>query len=486
MSLATQLLDYVRAAFSGLYLETLEPAEALRELATLCQQQGWSLATWDLESGLQSGSGSVPTVTDPLTAIRSLPGLATPDGTTLLALVHFHRFLNSPEIVQALWQQLQLGKTTRTFVVILAPTVTLPPELERSFVVLTHALPSREQLARIAHELVPDATLTPTESAAVLDAAAGLTRSEAEGAFALSLIRHDALQPEAVWELKAQALKRQALLTLTRTGETFAQLGGLAALKDFCRRALQPGRSVQPRGALLLSPPGCGKSAFCRALGQEVVRPVLTLDLGALYGSLVGETERNIRRALACVDALAPAILFVDELDKGLAGLGGEGDSGVSRRLFGTLLTWLAEHQSDVFFVGTANDIRRLPPEFTRAERLDGVFFLDLPGPNERAAIWTLYRRAYDVPASQPTPPDADWTGAEIKSCCRLAALLDVPLAEAARQVVPVARTAAETIDALRSWASGRCLAADHPGLYQRPVPEKPPRRKLSNASGTN
>lgn len=473
MPLATTIADYLRAAFSGLYIETHEPAEALRELAELCRTEQWTLAAWDLDQGLRlltgSAVASIP-APDPLAALRSLPALATTDGTTVLALSNFHRFVGSPEIIQALDHQLLAGKANRTFLVILAPVVQLPPELERQFVVLTHELPNREQLAQIAREVAPEVALSPGEQTVLLDAAAGLTRMEAEGAFALSLARHDALRPDAVWELKAQLLRKQNLLTLSRTSETFGSLGGLNALKDFCRRALQPGRSVKARGTLLLSPPGCGKSAFCRALGNEVGRPVLTLDIGRLMGSLVGETERNIRQALAIAEAMAPAILFVDELEKGLSGVNGSGDSGVSTRLFGTLLTWLAEHESDVFFVGTANDIRRLPPEFTRAERLDAVFFVDLPTPDQRQAIWSLYRRQYDVAASQRTPADDGWTGAEIKSCCRLAALLDMPLLDAARNVVPVATTAAEAVDQLRDWASGRCLSADQPGIYQKPA----------------
>ena len=117
---------------------------------------------------------------------------------------------------------------------------------------------------------------------------------------------------------------------------------------------------------------------------------------------------------------MAPCILFVDELEKGLAGIGGQGDSGVSTRLFGTLLTWLAEHESDVFFIGTANDISKLPPEFTRAERLDAVFFLDLPAEAGRKAIWEMYRREFGIAANQKQPADDNWTGAEIRACCRL------------------------------------------------------------------
>jgi ATPase family associated with various cellular activities (AAA) len=444
MPLATILADYINAAFSGLYVETHEPEEALREIRQLCQQHhNWSLATWDIDRGLTipGQEAAVTSAADPLAAIRSLPSLATPDGTALLVLKNFQRFLNSAEIVQALQHQLQAGKAARTFVVILAPTVHLPIELERQFVVLQHELPSREQLGAIAREMVaddPGSVPTGRNWDALLDASAGLTRQEAEGAFALSLARHDALRPDAVWEIKAQSLKKQNLLSLYRGGDTFAQLGGMESLKDFCRRALQPGRSVKARGALLLSPPGCGKSAFCRCLGNEVGRPVLSLDIGRLMGSLVGQTESNIRQALQIAEAMAPSILFVDELEKGLSGVNGSGDSGVSTRLFGSLLTFLADHDSDVFFIGTANDIRRLPPEFTRAERLDGVFFVDLPTPEQRRAIWKLYRGMYDIGPSEPIPPDEGWTGAEIKSCCRLSALLDVSLTEAARNVVPV------------------------------------------------
>jgi hypothetical protein len=139
-----------------------------------------------------------------------------------------------------------------------------------------------------------------------------------------------------------------------------------------------------------------------------------------------------------------------------------------------------------VFFIGTANDISRLPPEFTRAERLDGIFFLDVPAGKDKDAIWTLYRQEYGIPESQNRPNDTDWTGAEVKSCCRLAALLDVPLTQAARQVVPVAVTAAEQIEKLRTWASGRCLSASAPGLYSRQGSEQPPGRRVQRDPSSN
>jgi len=142
--------------------------------------------------------------------------------------------------------------------------------------------------------------------------------------------------------------------------------------------------------------------------------------------------------------------------------------AGKTARVFGSLLTWLNDHESDVFFVGTCNDASKLPPEFARAERFDGVFFVDLPGRDQKDSIWGIYTRHYGLDAKQARPDDANWTGAEIKSCCRLASLLDVPLVQAAQNVVQVAVTAGDKIEGLRQWASGRCLSADRAGVYSR------------------
>jgi hypothetical protein len=494
MTLSEQLTDYVNAAFSGIYLLTAEPDEAQREIIALARQRGWKVAVWDVAAGLRlpsepgafrgdAGPG------DPLAVLRALPALADRDGTALLLLHNFHRFLGSPEVVQAAFAQLVSGKQQRTFLVVLAPVVQVPVELEKLFVVLEHPLPDRAQLERIARELTgdhPEEMPRGDDLQRVLDAAAGLTRYEAEGAFALSLTRHNALRPQSIWELKAQALKKNNLLALYRGGGRLDDLGGLASLKDFCRRALRPGRPVKPRGVLLLGVAGSGKSAFAKALGHEAGRPTLLLDVGSLLGSLVGQSEANLRQALRVADAMAPCVLFVDELDKALAGVGGAGDSGVATRLFGNVLTWLSDHTSDVFFVGTANDVSRLPPEFARAERFDGLFFLDLPTAPEKDLIWQLHRRQFGTPEGQARPDDTSWTGAEIKSCCRLAALLEVPLTQAARHVVPVAVTAAEQVQRLRAWASGRCLSASAPGVYRRDGEPAPRPGRRVNRGPTN
>ena len=198
-------------------------------------------------------------------------------------------------------------------------------------------------------------------------------------------------------------------------------------------------------------------------------RPTLILDIGALMGSLVGLSEERTRQALRIADAMAPCIVFCDEIEKGLSGVqaSGQTDSGVSARMFGTLLSYLNDHESDVYFVCSANDVSKLPPEFTRAERFDAIYFLDLPASREKEQIWRLYLERFGLEASQRRPQDREWTGAEIRACCRLASLLDIPLVEAASNIVPVAITAGESVERLRNWAAGlpvsgssRCLFA--------------------------
>lgn len=490
MNLSDRMIEYISACFTGLWVQSYEHEDALAEMAEMCRKEGWRLATWDVEAGFQipgqeNGQAADAGGNDPLAAIRALNALASPDSSALLVLVNFHRFINSPEVIQAVAKQIVAGKANRSFLVVLSPVIQIPTELEKQFIVVEHELPTREQTRKLLFSIATrEGELSEgPELEKVLDAAAGLTRFEAEGACSLSLVRHGRVTAETMWDLKSQTLKKTGLMSLHRSKEGFGTLGGLDSLKSFCLRAMrcQGHRNPlkRPRGVLLLGVPGTGKSAFAKALGHETERPTLILDIGALMGSLVGQTEQNIRQALKVADAMAPCIVFLDEVEKALSGVNNNGDSGVSARLFGTFLTWLNDHESDVFVVATCNDISRLPPEFARAERFDGVFFLDLPGSQQKAAIWKLYLQMFGLDPNQPRPEDRDWTGAEIRSCCRLASLLDLPLVAAARNVVPVAVTAKETVNRLREWASGRCLSADAPGIYVRSpmAPAKPARQ---------
>lgn len=495
MKLSDRLQELVRACFSGLWIESHEHEDALFEIKQLCREHQWRLATWDVDQGLRL-SGNPADVNDsgpdPLGAIRSMRAFETDDTVTLVVLSNFHRFLGSAEIIQSLARQIVDGKASRTIYVVLSPVVAIPTELEKHFFVIEHPLPTRQQVREIAEGVatqpgeLPDGDQLET----VLDAAMGLTRLEVENAFGLSLVRDSQIEPDSIWELKASMLKKSGSLQLHKSEDDFNSLGGLLSLKAFCKRSLlhqsRDNPLKRPRGVLLLGVPGTGKSAFAKALGKETGRPTLMLDVGALMGSLVGQTESNVRRALQIADAMSPCILFVDEIEKSLSGAAGSGnsDSGVSSRMLGTMLSWMNDHTSNVYVIATANDVSRLPPELTRAERFDGIIFLDLPGRDQKNQIWKQYIELFELDEDQRLPSDESWTGAEIRSCCRLAALLDIPLLQAGQNVVPVAVTASESVQNLRQWASGRCLDAEQSGLYNASAKRKTnsPRRSITRS----
>ena len=230
MQLSQQLSEYIAACFTGLWIQSHEHDDALAEIASLCREQDWRLAVWDVEQGLTlDGQGGEPETSgsDPLAAIRSINTLASPESSALLVLVNFHRFVNSAEITQALARQI----TT---------------ELEKQFIVLEHELPGRDQLDAIAQGIATEAEELPADMTPVLDAAAGLTRYEAEGAYSLSLVRHGRIQSDTIWELKTQTLKKSGLVELHRGSETFADLGGLDSLKAFCQRAMRRQGNNEP------------------------------------------------------------------------------------------------------------------------------------------------------------------------------------------------------------------------------------------------
>lgn len=484
--------ELIQAGFSGLWVRSYEPDEVERLFQAMGHQRQWKLLAWDCARGIRditpNAIGGVPNVQadTPVAALNKCDWRSEDNKPVILLMHNLHRWIDAPPVAQALQNQIIEGKTIRRFVCAVSPVVKLPSEIEKLVTVVEHPLPTTSELEKIGRELHEDIPPSP----ASLRAAAGLTRTAAENSFTLSLVRHGNVDPSVVWELKAQELEKSNALSLHKGAERFSDLGGLEALKSFCHRALTRNTGEKAKGVMLLGVPGTGKSAFAKALGNETERPTLCFDMNSLMSKYVGDSESNLKAALAVADAMSPCVLFVDEIEKALAGGASSqsGDSGVSRRLFGALLSWLNDHQSDVFFVGTCNDVQSLPPEFARAERFDATFFLDLPTFEERDAIWRNYIRAYGLrheDAVVETPPSEDWTGAEIKACCRLAKMLDVPLSAAAEYVVPVAVNARDKINALRDYAQSRCLSASKPGRYVRPTQaatQRAERRALSRA----
>jgi hypothetical protein len=480
MTLTEQLSEYVNAAFSGLWLHTAEPDEAEREITQHAQQQGWRLAVWDVANGLRlpgtNGQPSSDTVAnDPIAALRALPALADSNGTALLLLHQFHRFLGNPEVLQTTFSQLVAGKQQRTFLVVLSPIVTIPVELEKLFVVIEHPLPDRVALERIARELTSD---TPEDLPQgddlqrVLDAAAGLTRYEAEGAFSLSLTRHNELKPENIWELKTQALAKSGLCNLYR-GEprTFETLRGVDHIRRLTAQLLRPDCPIPPKGWLFVGPPNGGKTSVAKAIAADNHMPLVLADLPALKAKYVGESEGRVRQFTSLCEAMAPCCVLLDEIEDALAGATSEqsGDSGVSRDQLSTILKWRSESRARVFLIATCNEPQNLlkvkQGALFRDGRFDGIVFFDLPGREAKDAMWSLYRQHYHIPVGEPNPPDEGWAPGNIEVCCQRAVQYEAPLTEAALYVRP---TPQEDIERLREWADGRCLSASQAGLYRR------------------
>ena len=214
-TLSQSLRDYVAGCFTGVWIESREPQEAITEIAQLCREESWQLATWNIDQGLRVGSESAPEGNDPLAAVKAAGALGGQE-TSILVLENFHRFLTCVEIIQALVSQIHAGKQTRSIIIVLAPVLDLPPELEKLFVVIEHALPTREQLQEIAEGIGTEDGELPTgkELEQVLDAAGGLTRGEAESAFSASPGSAWPDPPETIWELKTQTLKKSGLLEM--------------------------------------------------------------------------------------------------------------------------------------------------------------------------------------------------------------------------------------------------------------------------------
>jgi hypothetical protein len=467
MLLSDRLRELIDAAFTGLWVQTYEPDEAIKEIQALAAAEQWQVVVKEPDPEL-----------DPVAVVRALLSMES-EKPMLLVLPNFTPYLGDPVVKQSVYRAIQRGKAARNFILILSPEVKIPVELEKVLVVVEHDLPTRADLEKIGRQIGTEPGEYPEdagEQARLLDAAAGLTRYEAEGAFSLAIVRNRKLDPGAVWELKSGMFKKSGLLQLHRGNERFADLGGLEALKTYCLRALEPGRPVVPKGVMLIGVPGSGKSCFARALGNETGRPCLTLDVGSLMGSLVGQTEQAIRSALRIADAMAPCVLFIDEVEKALAGQGSD-LSGVTTRLFGTLLTWLADHRTPVYTIGTSNDLSKLPSAFTRAGRFNSTWFFDYPDQEQRAKIWPLYLAMYGLDAGQPKPDDDRWTGAEIRQCCEEAALQGIPIVEAAQYVIPVAVSGAAENEAMRQQAAGKYLDACRGGTFslsaQRPAEQR-------------
>lgn len=488
----------LRARYPVVYIPTREEERVEAAIVQSAKQQGnRSVYFWDFVDGYQgnpndAGFGK----RNPVQALEFVEKLP-PTVAAIFVLRDFHRFLDDVSVARKLRNLARLLKSQPKNIIILSPQISIPEDLGEVLTVQEFPLPSipdiqaeLERLLGATGQNLDNRTLDE-----IVRSCQGLSMERIRRVLAKAIATHGSLQPEDVeliLEEKRQTIRQTQILDFYPAAEKISDIGGLDNLKDwllrrggaFTEKARQYGLP-NPRGLLLVGIQGTGKSLTAKAIAHHWHLPLLRLDVGRLFGGLVGESESRTRQMIQVAEALAPCVLWIDEIDKAFAGLDGRGDSGTTSRVFGTFITWLAEKTSPVFVVATANNIQALPPEMLRRGRFDEIFFVGLPSQEERRAIFAVHLsrlrphnlQSYDLDRLAYETPD--FSGAEIEQMLTEAMHIGFSqnrdfttedILEAASQIIPLARTAQDQIRMLQDWAAdGRVrLASRQSGLGSR------------------
>src|SRR5947207_9923140 len=503
MNFAQELETLIRARYPILYVVSAEETRVQQLVVGIAQRRQKKAFEWSFSTGIVPAGTSIQSqkhrnapTKDPLVALDQVIDQVDP---AIFVFKDFHPFLtkNNFAVIRKLKEiALQLKNSFKT-IILVSPVLEIPAELEKEITMLNFPLPTRDDLAELLERIVEEVKqfkqvkidLDEAGRERLLQAALGLTLGEAENVFAKIIVKDERLSGDDVNEVfaeKQQIIRKSGLLEYCPTTESFSNVGGLAVLKEWLQKravAFTDEASAlglpAPKGILMLGVQGCGKSLSAKAVSSLWQLPLLRFDMGRMFGSLVGSSEENVRRAIAVAESVAPAILWVDEIDKAFAGSKGSGstDGGTSARVFGTFLTWLSDKTAPVFVVATANDISELPPELLRKGRFDEMFFVDLPTENERKEILRIHleRRGrkpdtFDLVKLARTANG--FSGAEIEQAI-VAALFEAfasgtdiataHIERALRETVPLSKTMETEITRLREWASGRARPATIP-----------------------
>ena len=521
-----ELSQLVRAHFPLIQVDTQEEDRALSEVRAVAADVGKRLVLWSTSRGVFSLDGEAAAkaekgyLKDLAGAVESFESMARKRDHAangyIFVLLDPHPYLTDPHANPIYRRRLrEFAMDIRTdglaaSCIILAPGLAVPDELDKEVSVLDFPLPSRDELRREVERFLDrvrqnghvSVETDASFSEALVDAAAGLTMTEVQNALAHAVIgdlRLDRSDVARIFAQKRQIVRKSEILDFVETdGLSAEQIGGLDRLKDWLRQrepAFTPeGRAFgiqAPRGVLVTGVPGCGKSWSAKCMGASWGLPVVKLDMGKVYASLVGSSEERMRRAIQVAEAVAPCVMWIDEIEKGLPRPGQHvGDNGVSLRVLGTFLTWLQEKASNVFVFATANQLHLLPPEVVRKGRFDEIFFVDLPDGAERRRILDIHlRRAGREPErfaldrlAELTGEDAlgegiRLTGAELAAAVNEglihafnrgkanggAAELETADMEAVLDAtLPLARLRSDEIAHLRGWARGHAVPAAH------------------------
>jgi ATP-dependent 26S proteasome regulatory subunit len=477
---ADQLDLLIRSRTPILWIRSLEEERVESLLEQAAQRLGnRPLLRWDFVDGLRGAPNREgEAARNPMAALAALDPLPTGQEAILL-LRDFHRYCEDAGVCRRLRNLAGTLRQSARTLVITAPNWQLPAELDDSITVLELPLPDALEISALLRSIA-QACGEPLEPAVLdqlSDACHGLSAQRVRQLAARALARRGRLSADdlaEVLEEKRQAIAKTELLEYCPTEATPADIGGLDALKHwleqrrlaFSEEARRYGLPL-PRGVLLVGPQGTGKSLTAKAIAHSWGMPLLRLDVGRLFAGLVGASEARTREMIQRAEAMAPCVLWIDEIDKGFGG-DSRSDGGTSQRVLGTVLTWMAEKTSAVFVVATANAVERLPGELLRKGRFDEIFLLDLPSGDERRAILDLQLRRrrpeHQLPLDVLVDRTAGFSGAELEQTVIEAMHLafaedrdfsEADLVAAASQVVPLSRTAREQLEQLQAWARG-------------------------------
>ena len=478
----------IRARTPILWIRSPEEERSTALLQAAAQRLGHrSLARWDFISGLSGWPGrDGEAARNPLAALESLTSL-NPEQPAILVLHDFHRYADDGGICRKLRNLATSLRQSPHTLVITAAEWQLPRELEECITLLDLPLPDQAEIAGLLRNIAQACgqTLEPALLEQLSQCCSGLSEQRVRQLAARALASRGQLSPadlDEVLEEKRQAVARSELLEFCPSEASPADIGGLEALKRwleqrhlaFSEEARRYGLPL-PRGVLLVGPQGTGKSLTAKAIAHSWSMPLLRLDVGRLFAGLVGASEARTREMIQRAEAMAPCVLWIDEIDKGFgSGNGGRSDGGTSQRVLASLLTWMAEKRSAVFVVATANGVESLPPELLRKGRFDEIFLLDLPDAAERRAILDLQLRrrrpAHQLALEVVVDRTAGFSGAELEQVVIEAMhqafgegreFSEADLIGAAAQLVPLSRTAREQLESLQRWASsGRARPA--------------------------
>jgi len=481
----------VRSRYPLILAQEGDEDRFLRLARLAAQENSLPLWTWSRVRGLMRDgepTGQYQTE-DPKQAFAFIKALGVPGGLFIFLDVQEH--LDDAVFVRTVKEAAQRADTGTT-IVLAVQQATMPPELAGLAIVWELEPPSEQELGDLVQRTIQDltarsipVTLTPDEQAQLVRSIKGLSAREAAQIINEAAM-HDGHLAGAdlafVHAAKASLVETDGVLEMYEPSNgTLDAVGGMQPLKDWLisrGRAFEPKAQAfglePPRGVLVTGVPGCGKSLIAKTLAATWRLPLILLDPARLYGSYVGQSEQRLAAALRTVEAMTPCVLWIDEIEKGFAS-SDTGDGGVSSRIRGTFLRWLQERPAGVFVVATCNQVQAMPPEFLRKGRFDEIFFVDLPDKDERDQIFRLHltKRKRD-PATFDLGALVDasdgFTGAEIEAAV-VGALYrayeanqelstQAVLAEL-EGTVPLSRTRAEEIAALRAWAKGRAVPAN-------------------------